>query len=75
MNTIISENDGFSKILGRLSTLALIGLVVLALVAFPHSIKVKAKSGWIGPSLEGPRLSQQTWRIDKLAWAQARPVI
>jgi hypothetical protein len=51
MNTTISENDGFTKILGRLSALALIGLMVLALVAFPHSIKVKAQSGWVGPSL------------------------
>ena len=33
MNTTISENDGSRKILGRLST--------LALVASPHSIKVK----------------------------------
>ena len=50
MHTTIENRDGFGKILGRLTTLALIGLMVLALVALPHSIKIKAKSGWAGPS-------------------------
>jgi hypothetical protein len=51
LNTTISENDGLTKVLGRLSTLSLIGRMVLALVAFPYSIKVNAESGWFGPSL------------------------
>ena len=32
MNTTISENDGFIKVLGRLSTLALIGLIVYIVI-------------------------------------------
>jgi hypothetical protein len=45
------KRDGFRKIIDRLSTLTLIGLMVLALVALPHSLKVNAKSTWIGSSL------------------------
>ena len=45
------KRDGFRKIIDRLGTLALIGLMVLALVALPHSLKVNAKSSWIDSSL------------------------
>ena len=46
------NRDGYRKILDRLGTFALIGLMVLALVALPHSLKVNTKSGWIDASLE-----------------------
>ena len=49
MNISSSENMGSKKLIGQLSKLALMGLMVFALVAFPCSFV--AKSGWIGSSV------------------------
>ena len=48
MIPISQKTNGLSKVLGRITTIGLIGLVVLTLVAYPYSFKVK--SGWFGSS-------------------------
>jgi len=48
MIPISQKNNGLSKVLGRITTIGLIGLVVLTLVAYPYSFK--DKSGWFGSS-------------------------
>ena len=48
MIPISQKTNGLSKVLGRITPIGLIGLVVLTLVAYPYSFKVK--SGWFGSS-------------------------
>ena len=67
MNTSISENDGFSNVFGRLSTLALTGLMVLLLMTFPLSINVDDQGGRVGPSLALADDDDERWRYRRIA--------